>query len=63
MPWQWIQITRFNQSDGSVYLIVQTGFLAKNQLLFICLDPFVIPNLARTCKGNTQIDFYVRLEL
>ena len=41
---------RFNQSDGSVSLIVQTGFLAKNQLPSICPDPIVIPNLARTCK-------------
>ena len=41
---------RFNQSDGSVSLIVQTGFLAKNQLLSICQDPIVIPNLACICK-------------
>ena len=41
---------RFNQSDGSVSLIVQTGFLAKNQIQSICPDPIVIPNLARTCK-------------
>ena len=41
---------RFNQSDGSVSLIVQTGFLAKNRLSSIC--PFA--------KGNIQIDFYAR---
>ena len=41
---------RFNQSDGSVSLIVQTGFLANNQLPCICPDPIVIPNLARICK-------------
>ena len=41
---------RLNQSDGSVSLIVQTGFLTKNQLPSICPDPIVIPNLARTCK-------------
>ena len=41
---------RFNQSDGSVSLIVQTGFLAKNQLPSICQDPIVIPNLACVCK-------------
>ena len=34
---------RFNQSDGSVSLIVQTWFLAKNQFLSICPDPIVIP--------------------
>ena len=44
---------RFNQSDGSVSLILQTGFLAKNQLLSICPDPIVIPNLARVCKKGT----------
>ena len=38
---------RFNQSDGSVALIVQNGFLAKNQLPSICPDPIVIPNLAQ----------------
>ena len=41
---------RFNQSDGSVSLIVPTWFLAKNQLPPICPDPIVIHNLARTCK-------------
>ena len=41
---------RFNQSDGSVSLIIQTGFLAKNQLPSICPDPIVIPCLAQTCK-------------
>ena len=38
---------RFNQSDGSVSLIVQTGFLAKNQLPSINPDPNVIPSLAQ----------------
>ena len=37
---------RFNQSDGSVSYIVQTWFLAKNQLSSICPDPVVIPSLA-----------------
>ena len=41
---------RFYQWDGSVSLIVQTGFLAKNQHPSICHDPIVIPNLAQTCK-------------
>ena len=31
-------------------LIVQTEFLAKNQLRSICPDPIVVPSLARTCK-------------
>ena len=38
---------RFNQSDGFVSLMVQPGFLAKNQLPSICPDPIVIPDLAR----------------
>ena len=41
---------RFNQSDGSVSLIVQNGFFAKNQLSSIFPDPIVIPNLAKKCK-------------
>ena len=41
---------RFNQSDGSVSLILQTGFLAKNQLSSIWPDPTAIPNLAWKCK-------------
>ena len=41
---------RFNQSDGSVSLIVQTRFLTKNQIPSICPDPILIPNLARICK-------------
>ena len=43
---------RFNQSDGSVFLMVQPGFLAKNQLSSICPDPIVIPNLA--CISNRE---------
>ena len=43
---------RFNQSDGSVSLMVQPGFLAKNQLPSICPDPIVIPNLAHI--SNTE---------
>ena len=46
---------RFNQSDGSRPLIIQTGFLAKNQLPSICLDPIVIPSLAGTYKRE-QLD-------
>ena len=46
---------RFNQSDDSISLIVQTEFLAKNQLLSICRDPIVIPSLARPCKRE-QLD-------
>ena len=45
---------RFNQSDGTVSLIVQTVFLAKNQLLSICPDPIIITNLACTCKRENS---------
>ena len=51
---------RFNQSDGSISLIVQTGFVAKNQLPSICPNSTVIPFLAIYAKGNTRIDFYAR---
>ena len=40
----------FNQSDGSVSLIVQTGLLTKNQLLSVKPDPIIVPSLARICK-------------
>ena len=43
---------RFNQSDGSVSLRTQTGFLAKNQLPSVCLDDILVQNLARTIKFN-----------
>ena len=41
---------RFNQSTGSVTLIVKARYLAKDQLLSICPDSIVIPNLAQICK-------------
>ena len=43
---------RFNQSDGSVSLKVQTGSLAKNQLPSISPDPIVISNLAQIYKRD-----------
>ena len=60
---------RFNQSDGSVSLVVQTGFLAKNQLPSICSDPIVIPNLAHICKRYSDrllcpiraVKFYLKM--
>ena len=44
------QHLRFNQSDGSVSLILKTGFLAKNQLPSVKPDPIIVPSLARICK-------------
>ena len=43
---------RFNQSDGSVSLRTQPGFLAKNQVLSVCPDDILVPNLAKTVKFN-----------
>ena len=43
---------RFNQSDGSVSLRTQPGFLAKNQLPSVCPDDILVPNLAKTVKFN-----------
>lgn len=43
---------RFNQSDGSVSLRTQPGFLAKNQFPSICPDDILVQNLARTVKFN-----------
>ena len=48
---------RFNKSDGSVSL-----FLANNQLLSICPDPIVIPNLARKCKREHLDRLFAQLE-
>ena len=43
---------RFNQSDGSVSLRTEPGFLAKNQLPSICPDDIMVQNLAITVKRN-----------
>ena len=43
---------RFNQSDGSVSLRTEPGFLAKNQLPSICPDDILVQNLAKTVKRN-----------
>ena len=45
---------RFNQSDGTVSLMVQPGFLARNQLPSICPVPIVMPNLARISNREHQ---------
>ena len=46
---------RFNDSDGSVSLLCQTGFLAKTQLPSVAPVPFIIPSLSRSC-GNEDTD-------
>lgn len=43
---------RFNQSDDSVSLRTQSGFIAKNQLPSVCPGEILIPNLAKTLKSK-----------
>jgi hypothetical protein len=40
---------RFDAVDGSVTLLCQPGFLAKNQLPSMASKPFKVPSLSRTC--------------
>jgi len=40
---------RFNKLDGSVSLMCEPGFLAKNQLPSVAPSPIVVPSLARSC--------------
>ena len=42
------------------YLIVQTGFMAKNQILSVCPAHILILNLPHVYKRNIRIDFYDR---
>ena len=44
------QHLRFNQTDGSVSLMLKSGFLAKKQLPSVKPDPIVVPSLAGICK-------------
>ena len=41
-------------SDGSVTLLSQSGFLAKNQLPSMAPSPFTIPSLARSCGQDDE---------
>ena len=43
---------RFNESDGSVSLRTQSGFIAKNQLPSVCSAEILVPNLARTVSDK-----------
>lgn len=45
---------RFNKIDGSVSLLCQTGFLAKNQIPSVSPDSIIIPNLAKTCNRDNK---------
>ena len=57
------QHLRFNQSDGSVSLILKSGFLAKNQLPSVKPDPIVVPILLEYVNGNILTDFFAPLGL
>ena len=61
---------RFNQTDGSVSLMLKTGFLAKNQLPSVKPDPIVVPSLARIRKREhldrllcpvRSLEFYLKM--
>ncbi|KAH3728783.1 hypothetical protein DPMN_054744 [Dreissena polymorpha] len=45
---------RFDSSDGSVTLMCQPGFLAKNQLPSMASKPFKVPSLSRTCENEDE---------
>ncbi len=46
---------RFNDSNGSVTLLCQPGFLAKTQLPSVASSPFTIPSLSASC-GRDEPD-------
>ena len=61
-------LLRFN-SDGSVTLCFQPGFLAKTQLPSVLPEPFTIPSLSATCGSSDPdrllcpvraLNFYVK---
>lgn len=45
---------RFNMSDGSVSLLCQTGFLAKNQLPSVAPSQIVVPSLSHSCGKDDE---------
>ena len=64
------QHLRFNQTDGSVSLMLKTGFLVKNQLPSVKPDPIVDPSLAGICKREhldrllcpvRSLNFYLKM--
>ncbi|KAH3877749.1 hypothetical protein DPMN_001627 [Dreissena polymorpha] len=50
----------FDSSDGSVTLLCQPGFLAKNQLPSMASKPFKVPSLSNTCGHEMMIDFFAQ---
>ena len=45
---------RFDSSDGSVTLLCQSGFLAKNQLPSMVSKPFKVQSLSKTCGQDDE---------
>ncbi|KAH3715209.1 hypothetical protein DPMN_057915 [Dreissena polymorpha] len=45
---------RFDSSVGSVTLLCQPGFLAKNQLPSMASKHFKVPSLSRTCDQEDE---------
>ena len=45
---------RFDSSDGSVTLLCQPGFLAKNQLPSMASKPFKVQSLSKTCGQDDE---------
>ena len=48
---------RFDSSDGSVTLLCQPGFLAKNRLPSMASKPFKVQSLSKTCGQDDEEDF------
>ena len=44
----------FDSSDGSVTLLCQPGFLAKNQLPSLASKPFKVQSLSKTCGQEDE---------
>ena len=45
---------RFDKKEGSVTLLTQSGFLAKNQLPSVAPRPINIPSLSKTCGRSDR---------
>ena len=46
---------QLSDSDGSVKLLCQVGFLAKNSLPSVSPSPFVIPSLSQSCGSHDPV--------
>ena len=57
------QHLRFNQTDGSVSLMIKTGFLAKTNFLLLNQTLLLSLVLPEYVKGNIWTDFFAPLGL